>query len=814
MFKNYFTVAFRNFGRNKFFSIINIAGLAIGISASLVIFLIVAHEFSYENFQPNKDRIYRVVTNMHFPDTDFKNSGVPGPLPDAVRREVPGIEKSTSFWAVDQIKVSIPNANGEMKTFRKQEHVIFADEGYFSFIPYKWIAGSKFNALSGANKVVLTESRARSYFPGTDVAQAIGKTVTYNDTLQATVTGIVKDLDETTGFTYEEFASLNTIMPQLKANNGYGEWGSISSSYQFFIQVQPGTDSAKLNRALAAARKKHEKDAYLKTDHFVQPLSDIHFNADYFGLGGRSGHKPTLYGLMAVALFLLLLGCINFINLTTAQASQRAKEIGIRKTMGSSRKSLVFQFLNETFLLTVLATLLSLALVPGILNIFSEFIPKDLTFNAVGQWNVIAFIVALILVVSVLAGFYPAMVLSRYKPVSVLKNAIHAGSAQSRKAWLRKTLTVTQFVVAQFFIIATLVVGKQIRFSINKDMGFKKEAIINFDVPSLDYKNPDNKQFVLQQKLQHIPGIQQLSLAGGAPATPFYNINTMKFKKDGKEIETTVETKNADTNYIKLYGLKLIAGRNLHQSDTVREYIVNEAFARFMGYKNPADIVGQVIDPGGNNRPIVGVVADFNTRSVHSIIKPMALSCQQKYHSYFHIALPAKGANTNSWKATIQNIEKEWKTVYPEEPFEYKFFDESIAQFYEKEQKTASLLGWSTGLAIFISCLGLLGLITYTTHQRTKEIGVRKVLGASVTQIIALLSKDFIRLIVIAFVISVPLAWWAMHNWLNDFAYRTEISWWVFAACGAMIILVALMIIVAKTIRAALDNPVKSLRTE
>jgi ABC-type antimicrobial peptide transport system permease subunit len=344
-------------------------------------------------------------------------------------------------------------------------------------------------------------------------------------------------------------------------------------------------------------------------------------------------------------------------------------------------------------------------------------------------------------------------------------------------------------------------------------MGFKKEAILNFMAP-YNYQHPDNKQFVLQSKLQGIPGIEQLSLAGPAPATGGTSSTTMKFTKDGREIETTVETKQADTNYFRLYHMKLLAGRELQQSDTTREYIVNEHYARFLGYKNPAEIVGQYILRGNVKIPIVGVLADINTKSVRQAITPLVYSSFQQRHRFFHVALTPAGDNTDSWKKVIAQIEKAWKEVYPEEEFKYTFFDESIAKFYVKEQQTAGLLNWSAGLTIFISCLGLLGLVIYTTNQRTKEIGVRKVLGATILQIVSLLSKDFIKLVAIAFIITVPLAWWAMNSWLKDFAYRTELTWWIFAISGGGMMLIALLTLSIRIIRSASANPVGSLRSE
>lgn len=814
MIKNYLLTGLRNFWRNRVFSLINIAGLAIGISASLVIYLIVHHEFSYEKFQRNGDRIYRVVTNMHFPQQDFKNGGVPGPLPEALRSEIPGIEKSTVFWIASPMKVEVPSKIENKNVFRKQEEIIYADDQYFRFFNYQWLAGSADNSLNGPNKVVLTERRARSYFNYEDIGNAIGQTIIYDDSVKATVAGIVKDLDEITDLTFKEFISLPTFSEQLKKLHGWSKWGNVDAASQFFVQLRKGVDSSRINKQLAVVRKKNEKEAYLATDHFLQPLNDIHFNSDFDAFGHRQGHKPTLYGLLAVAAFLLILGCINFVNLTTAQASQRAKEIGIRKTMGSSRKQLVVQFISETILLTTLATIVSVLITPSLLKIFSAYIPEGLRFGTFNQPDVFVFVILLIFVVSILSGFYPALILSGYKPAVVLKNLAGANTGQTRRVWIRKTLTVTQFVIAQFFIIATMVVGKQIRFSLNQDMGFKKDAIITFKTP-FDYLHPDNKQFVLQQKLRSIPGIEKMSLGGAPPAYQGYNISTMKtIGKNGKEIENSVEVKQADTNYFDLYKMKIIAGRNLEQSDTTKEYVINETYCRVLGYNDPAAIIGQMLTHGERKIPIVGVLGDFHTKSLHSPIQPLAFCSEAKEHYIFHIALPPKGENTENWKKIIAGIGNAWKEIYPAEEFKYEFLDESIAKFYKKEQDTASLLNWSTGLAIFISCLGLLGLVIYTTTQRTKEIGVRKVLGASVSQIVSLLSKDFMSLVLLAFVIAAPVAWWAMNKWLQDFAYRTTFNWWIFAISGGIMLIISLLTLSIQTIRSAVANPAKSLRTE
>ena len=821
MFKNYFTIALRNFQRNKIFSLINIAGLAIGISTSLVIYLIVQHEFNFDKFHPDGDRIYRVVSKIEFPDLTIRNSGVPVPTVKAARNEISGLENVTHFVTANGLKVSVPvTGNQSPAVFRNQSKIIYADEEYFKLFGYQWLAGSAQTALKDPFGVVLTENRAKTYFSSLAPKDIVGREILYDDSIRATVAGVVKDIGQRTDFVFEEFISTATIENTgLKNHWNWNEWGSINSSSQMFVKLKKGTSPLQIERQLGVLRNKHrerrkeepEKD---DTQHFLQALTDIHFNPDYDAFDQRQAHKPTLYGLLAVASFLLLLGCINFINLTTAQAAQRAKEIGIRKTMGSGKGQLVLQFLSETLLLTFLATLLSVVITPWLLKVFSDFIPPGISFASLNQPHVWLFLLGLIMIVTVLSGLYPAFVLTKFRPVTVLKNQAYNGTVQTRKAWLRKILTVTQFVIAQFLIIATLVVSKQIHYSLNKELGYKREAIVNFNAPWNFFSvQKDNRRFALLQKLKAIPEIEKISLAGSAPASGSTSTTTMKFTNGKKLVETMVEVKYADTGYFDLYKMKLLAGKNLQQSDTTKEFVINETYAKLLGFAKPGDAVGHFIERDFQV-PITGVIADFHTKSTHQAIKPLTFSSAAKNSYTFHLAMKPRGQDGELWKRAIDKVEKAYKELYPEDDFKYEFYDESIAAFYKTEQDISRLLKWSAGLCIFISCLGLLGLVMYITNSRTKEIGVRKVLGASVTQIVALLSRDFIAIVLIAFLIALPVAWWVMKNWLQDFAYRTSLSWWVFAVTGAGMILMAMLILSIRTIRSAIENPVKSLRTE
>jgi putative ABC transport system permease protein len=816
MIRNYFILAFRNFRKHKVFSLINILGLAVGISASLVIFLIVQYEYSFDRHHKDGDHIYRVVSTISFSGgTPFENPGIPASLPVEARATVPGIETGAPFHTLYNPRVSVKKAGSEKPVvFKERKGVIFTDQYYFDLFSYNWLAGSP-AALKEPFKVVLTESRAKEYFPGIDMPNAIGQVITYEDSIAVTVAGIVKDVEQITDFTFKEFIALGTIHAKhIETRFGWDNWSFYTGSSQFMVKLKPGASPEQTARQISAVVQKHEPNTdNFKANQLLQPLNDLHFNDKYDLFEQRRAHKPTLVGLLLVAAFLLILGCINFINLTTAQAVQRAKEIGIRKTMGSSKGRLIAQFLYETLALTIVATLLSIALIPWLLQLFAGYIPEGVTIDRLLQPGIIAFIIGLVIVVSLLAGFYPSLILSRFKPVLVLKNQAYSNTGKTRSAWLRKTLTVAQFVIAQFFIIGTLMVSKQIYYSLHKDLGYRKDGIITFNVP-WNKESKKNNQLLLE-KLQAIPGIQSVSLSGKPPAGRSTVSVGLTFSDGKKTIDRMTELRIGDAAYFDVYKIKLLAGKMLQPSDTAyREYLVNESFMREMGYTNPADIVGKSIKRDNYTLPIAGVVADFHSKSLHTAITPLVFTARSVEANSFHILLSAREAGGNNWKRTLEKIDAVLKEVHPERTFDYSFFDEQIAGFYKTEQNTSYLLTWASGLAVFISCLGLLGLVIYTTHQRVKEIGVRKVLGASVTQIVSLLSKDFVVLVIVAFVITAPLAWWGAYTWLQNFAYRTNMPWWIFAAGGGIMIVIALITLGIQTIRAALANPVKALRSE
>lgn len=810
MIRNYFKTAFRNFRNNKLYSAINIFGLAIGISSSLVIFLIVQYDFSFDKFEKGGDRIYRVIHG------DSQDASEPFWLGDAVQKQVTGLDVVAPFIIWDDfenVKVSIGESKDKKPSvFKIKPDIVYADKNYFKLFQYNWLAGSPESSLAEPYQTVLTEKNAKRFFPHLSLDEIIGKQIVFNDTIRTTVSGIVANLKHNTDFNFQTFVSIST---ELFLNSKNLESGQMPES-QLFVKLSKNINPEEVKSQIAQVYQLNsptDRDRNFKALFTLQPLSNLHFSKVYDDFGQRKAYMPALYGLMAVAGILLLLACINFINLTTAQSSQRAKEIGIRKTLGGSRKQLIFQFLSETFILTLLATLVSIIMVPLLLKAFSGFIPEGVRFD-IQRPCVILFLVITTIVVSLLSGIYPALILSSYKPIAVLKNQIVSGSGNSRRLFFRKTLTVSQFVFAQVFIIAAIIVGKQVHFELTKDMGFKKDAIIYFGTNYTDTSTAMRK--VLFQKLKAIPEIADVSLAGFPPSTNGGLGFTLKYKNGAVEIDTNVRIKPADTNYINLYHIKILAGTNLPYSDTMNSLVINEKCSQMLGFKNPQEAIGKYVGTNFTREkiPVVGVVANFIQNSLHDEIMPLVIVSDKSMELTFNVALKPENAEGTVWKSAISKIQKSFKEIYPDTDLEINFLDESIAKYYTAEQSISTLLKWATGLAIVISCLGLLGLVIYTTNQRTKEIGIRKVVGASVSQIITLLSKDFLKLIVLSFIIAVPIVWIAANKWLENFAFKIHLSLWLFIIGGILVILLALIILLLRTYNAATVNPVESLRTE
>lgn len=815
LLKHSLVTTWRTLRRNKLFTLINILGLSIGISASLVIYLIADHEFSYDRFEPGRDRIYKVVMDARFPGALVHSGAVPAPLWRAIQREVTGVALTIPvFQYQDNSKAKVAVLRGGRPVvFPKETAVIYTGPQYFQIMPYRWIAGSPDVSMKEPFSVVLTRSRARLYFPGLRAADVVGRRLTYNDDMTVTVSGVVDDLAENTDMGGREFISLATVsQTRLKGSFEMEEWNDWMAYSQLYLQLAPGIDPRDTEKQLAGLYQKygrhdprHPEDGF---HFFLLPLKESHFNADYRSLGQRTASRPVLYGLLAVAAFLLLLACLNFINLSTAQAVRRAREIGIRKTLGSSRSRLIRQFLGETFLLVMCATLFSLALAPLLLFAFSGFIPPGLHADWLHRPGAIVFLVGLTVFISGAAGFYPAFFLSRFKPVKVLKDGWFTAAGRGSGVWMRKTFTVSQFVIAQFFIIATLMVGKQMRYSLDSDLGFRKDAVVTFDLP---FDTVTAHRTALLAQIRAIPEVE-MAASGFLPPADWGNAVGNVVYKLRPDVRAQVFIRWGDSSYLPLYQIRLLAGRNVRQSDTAREVLINAMYAAMLGFRRPEDALNRMLTVDGRDLPIVGVMADFHEASMHNAIGPLAFYGAEG--STFHVRLRAAYGRREAWQRGIRKIERAFRRMYPAGEWDYTFLDDTIAKWYTADRGLAHLLNWAMGLTILISCLGLLGLVVYTTNMRTREIGIRKVLGASAAAIAGILSGEFMRLVALAFVIATPVAWWAADRWLQAFAYRTAMSWWVFVAGGVLLFLFALATLSFQTVRAARANPVKSLRVD
>lgn len=808
MFRNYLKIAWRSIWKNKLFSLINITSLAIGLSASFVIGLLVYYDLTFDKFHKDGDQIYRITSVFTSPEGTGYNRGVPVPLGNAIKDNSPGINTVSYFFTTEMVRVK----NGKTdKTFKNPEEIIFADAHYFQLFDYTWLAGDA-DQLSEPNELVLTEDRAKKYFPDKSPQDIIGNTLIYNDSITVNVSGIVANFKNRSDLIFEEFISLKTANQTYEKESVFNEeWGNTTSAAQLFVKIDKNAKLSNIQTQLDKLAKEHEDAQMLsfgrQRSFHLQHLSDVHFNSDYyvFDISEHQADKAVLISLASIALFLLLLGIINFINLSTAQAAHRAREIGIRKTLGSSKRQLIFQFLGESFLLTIVATIVSILFAAWLLQLFSDFTPAGLSFELFGEPYVIGLIVLLLGIVALFSGFYPALVLSRFKPISILKNQLFTGK---KKAPLRKSLTVFQFVIAQVFIIATILVGKQIHYLTSKDMGFQTNAIAVINTPwQLDSKE---ERILLENKIKIIPQIEVTMLGAMPPASNSSTATSITYFGKDKEVRTSLELLYGSRQYLDFYGIKLLAGRK-PLNDTITEYVINRTCLKKLGFENPQDAIGETVKMNDKTIPIVGVMEDFNQRSLTSNVKPMAFLGGDRT-SNIHIKL--QSGHPDTWHIAIAETEKAFKSIYPEDDFKLTFVDDTIQKFYTQERKTATLLNWATGLSILISCLGLFGLVIHTTERRTKEIGIRKVLGASLIQLNVLLTSEFLVLVGIAFLVAAPIAYYGIHYWLEGFAYKTTVSWWVFLLSGLAMVVIAMVIMGIKTMAAANSNPVESLKTE
>lgn len=814
MFRNYFKIAVRNLVRNRSYSLINIAGLTTGIAVCMIIFVIIQFQTSFDNFHPQKDRIFRVLTEVHQADAATVSYGkeVPFPLPGVIQSALPGIEKVAPVWESHNDQLLIPGESGAApKAFKEDRGIFFTTPSFFSIFSYPLLAGSA-ESLRDPNNVLLTRETAEKYFG--DWRLAIGRTIKLEaggnifshaiDLLK--VTGILAPIPANTDFQLKMVVAFGTGITEDMAKNT--DWADRKNTgYGCYLLLPPNTGSDQFNQQLRSFARKFET-AENKDSCLIQPLAEVHYDIQAGNYSGKTISRQLLRGLWLIAAFILLIACVNFINLSTAQAVNRAKEIGVRKVLGSRKTQLQSQFITETFLIVLLALALAALITVLALPAVGKLLELSLSVRALTTLPFALFLLGLLVVVTGLAGFYPSLILARFNPIHALKSKLTAASVKGIS--LRRGLVMFQFVVAQALIIGTLVIVRQMDFFTSQPLGFDQSAVVNvpFRVDSLRISRLD----YLRNKLLSVNGVQEVSFSSNTPVEDADDMwSSLKFDHAQKESGFKAITKFADDQYLAAYKLQLVAGRNLQPSPYTREFLVNESLVRSLGIRNPEDMLNKEISiwDGLINCPVVGVVKDFNDRSFRHGLAPLLISTNVTMYSQAGIKLATK-----DMAATLQSVRSVWEEVFPNFVYEYRFLDEKIQGFYRQESQLGILYRIFAAIAVLLSCLGLYGLASFMAVQRIKEVGIRKVLGANPGNIIYLFSKELILLIIVAFAIATPLAWYYMNQWLQDYVYRINIPWWIFGAGGFAALGIALATISVQAIRAAVSNPVKSLRSE
>jgi predicted permease len=801
MLTNYIKIAWRNLLRNKVFSVINIVGLALGMACSVLIGLWVYDELSYDRFLPNHAQIHLVRVNFSFRGKETQTAfATPGPLSEAITRDVPQVTAITKLtWPSEQLV--------RVKDRVAKEQGQYASVGFFDVFDLPAVAGNPKSALANLNQIVISQRLADIYFPG---GQAVGKTLQLDNNKQFVVGAVLKNLPATSTLQFDWLASFKAQEEEWQT-----QWGF--NAVQTYLRLQPTTTATQAEAAMKGMFRRYT--TFNNNEQIIlQPITDLHLWGDYqngVAVGGQIEYV-RIFGL--VALFILLIACINFMNLSTARSEKRAREVGVRKVIGARRIALVGQFLSESTLLSLLAAVLAVTLVWLTLPAFNALFDKQiaLDFNDPARWIGIG---GLVLFTGLLAGSYPALFLSGLQPIRIMKGLnFQFGNPRSilGPTPFRQVLVVFQFALSTFLIVGMLAIGRQMTYLRTKHLGLDRDNVIylNLEGQLSDYKKTE----ALRQELLQLPSVAGATTTAQLPLNIQNTTTDLHWSGQNEKQLVNVSAMSVGNDFIKTTGIKLLAGRDFRPNalaDTAC-YLINEAAARLMAESTPGEStpdmknpVGQEITFSFGKGPIIGLMKDFHLGSLHESISPLVISYRPPNVQYL-LVKPRAGQSTQAL-ADLERLAKQFNGDYP---FSYHFLDEAYETLYHREQQVSVLINYFGILAIVISCLGLFGLAAFTAEQRTKEIGIRKVLGASVSSLVALLSTNFLKLVLIAFVVASPVAYYVMNQWLTGFAYRAELSWGVFALAGGLAVSIAVLTVSFQSIRAALVNPVKSLRSE
>lgn len=807
MIRNYLKIAFRNLSKQKGFTFINIAGLSIGLTCFLLIALYVKDELTYDRFNKDADRIYRV--SRVFKSNDGTVSLHLGHVAPAFMQyfenDFSEAEQITRLFGAN----AVINRPENIEKKYQEQRMYFADANLLKVFSINLLSGSADKVLANPFTIAISKPMAEKYFGNED---PVGKLLKVDGKQDFTVSGVFEPLPTQSHFHADFLMSMSTLNDDriYGKENLKNDWGG--NNFATYFLLPKGYDIANIERRIKPFLDQHlplydGRKGSQYSDLKFQKLTDIHLYSHLDSEHEANGNIKYVYTFSAIAFFILLIACINYMNLATARSAGRAKEVGLRKVVGAVRSQLIAQFLSESLLLTLFALTIALISTVLLIPVLNDFTGKTLTFGSLLNFQFIALIVGIIFFTGVLAGSYPAFFLTAFQPVEVLKGKIKNAMRNGR---LRQALVVMQFSIACILIISTGIIYKQLSFMLHQDAGYKKDQVIVMRVgndSSVDFES-------FKQELKRQAGVKNVSHSSRTPTGRLLDSQGAKVAKGDSLAPTSTEIKalSVDHDYLQTYEISLASGRDFSRafkSDDSTAYILNEAAVKSIGWESNADAIDETFEYGGKRGRVIGVVKDFHFESLHQKIVPMVMFINKGWRSWLSIKMEA-----GDFQKTIVGIEKTWKTYMPNTPFSYQFLDERFNKQYEAEQKQRSLFVIFAGLSIFISCLGLFALAAFMAEQRRKEIGVRKVLGASVGSLTSLLSRDFIKPVVISILIASPIAWYAMSSWLTDFAYKVDIEWWIFPTAGALAVIIAMLTVSYQAVSAALMNPVKSLKSE
>ena len=797
-----FKIAWRGLAKNKGYSMINIIGLAIGLACSFLISLYILDELSFDKYHIQRDQIHRIV---HSWKDDMGKQGpeqVWGdyPVGPALQAEFPEIEKIVQFSGQSSILLKY----GE-KSFQ-EDHIFFMDSTAFDLFSWEMIKGNPHTALIEPYSIVLTESTAKKYFGDED---PIGKAIEGGETGGRAnpgvykVTGVMKDVPKNSHLNFDALMSMSSFRKSWK--EPFEEWGYVD--FYTYFKLAKGKSIEELKAKIPAFLERNKAFTEGKYAINFESLNDLYLHSKAERQPGKTGNMQNLYIFAIIGVFILCIACANFMNLSTSRSMERAKEVGIRKVVGAGKKRLILQFMQESLILVILAAILALCLIAAFLPMTESFAGKTFTLSAILNWKTAVLFILIISVTALIASSYPAFVLSNFNPISVLKGSYRVAP---NGATLRRFMVVFQFFLSIALIAGTMIVFAQLKHMQEKDLGFSKEAIV-----VLDYNydtNIANRTETVKEILLQNPDVISVSATRSVPGSYYPDAGTQIENQDGKMTLKILSLFQVDDDFLANMKIQVVAGRGFSKDfpiDSAKSLLVNEAAAKAWGYADPKDIIGKRFEQWGREGQVIGVVKDFNYQSLHQKIEPLTFNIDRSSTRYFSLRI-----KTDHLAQTITNLEKQWTKIAPNRPFSYSFLDDSLSKQYEADFRFQRLFTAFSSLALFIACLGLLGLATYTAQQRTKEIGVRKVLGASTMSIVGLLTSDFLKLVLLAILIATPVAWFAMDRWLADFAFHIDIQWWMFAISGSIALILALVTVGWKALSTANANPIHSLREE